>query len=206
MLLNPHSDRLAVVHAGRQPWTASPAPGVERIPLARRGAEVAVATTVVRYAAGAAFPAHTHGGGEEYLVLEGVFSDETGDHAAGTYVRNPPGSRHAPFTRGGCVIAVRLCQFAEQDRDQVCIPAARGRVHTFGATEVWVEEVGAGDERIDEGLHESFVVSGADEDDHGLVRERWTWVRLPPGARRVVRAREPTVRWVTRWGFDPWAQ
>lgn len=35
---------------------------------------------------------HTHVGGEEYLVLEGVFSDENADYPTGTYVRNPMGS------------------------------------------------------------------------------------------------------------------
>ena len=39
---------------------------------------------------------HVHGGGEEFLVLEGVFQDEHGDFPAGSYVRNPPQSHHTP--------------------------------------------------------------------------------------------------------------
>ncbi|WP_300655148.1 cupin domain-containing protein, partial [Hydrogenophaga sp.] len=96
-------------------WQPSPLPGVERRLLDRVGDEVARATSVVRYAPGSRFDAHTHGGGEEILVLEGVFSDETGDHPAGTYLRNPPGTRHAPFSEPGCVLLVKLWQFAADD-------------------------------------------------------------------------------------------
>jgi modification methylase len=63
-------------------WVASPASGVERMMLDRIGEEVARATTIVRFAPNSAFDAHTHGGGEEYLVLDGVFSDEAGDYPA----------------------------------------------------------------------------------------------------------------------------
>ena len=64
--------------------------------LDRIGAEVARATSIVRYAPASRFPAHVHGGGEEFFVLEGVFQDEHGDFPAGSYIRNPPQSRHTP--------------------------------------------------------------------------------------------------------------
>lgn len=96
-------------------WTPSPLAGVERRMLDRSGGEVARATSIVRYAPGARFDRHVHGGGEEILVLEGVFSDESGDHPAGTYLRNPPGSAHAPFSREGCVLFVKLWQFTAGD-------------------------------------------------------------------------------------------
>jgi anti-sigma factor ChrR (cupin superfamily) len=89
--------------------------GVERRMLDRSGGEVARATSIVRYAPSARFDRHVHGGGEEILVLEGVFSDESGDHPAGTYLRNPPGSAHAPFSREGCVLFVKLWQFTAGD-------------------------------------------------------------------------------------------
>ena len=73
--------------------------GVERRMLDRIGDEVARATSIVRYAAGSRFSPHTHGGGEEFLVLDGVFQDEHGDYPAGSYVRNPPTSRHTPGSR-----------------------------------------------------------------------------------------------------------
>ena len=60
--------------------------------LERQGAESGRATSVVRYAPGSDFAAHTHTGGEEFIVLDGVFSDDSGDYSAGSYVRNPVGS------------------------------------------------------------------------------------------------------------------
>ena len=89
-------------------WAPSPLAGVERRMLDRSGGEVARATSIVRYAPGARFDRHVHGGGEEILVLEGVFSDESGDHPAGTYLRNPPGSEHAPFSLEGCLLYVKI--------------------------------------------------------------------------------------------------
>lgn len=87
-----------VQHAADAAWTPSPLPGVDRRMLDRVGDEVARATSIVRYAAGSRFTTHGHPGGEEIPVLDGVFSDEHGDYPAGTYLRNPPGSRHAPFS------------------------------------------------------------------------------------------------------------
>lgn len=111
------------VHAGQLPWSPSPSPGVERRMLDRIGNEVARATSIVRYAPGSEFPLHVHGGGEEFLVLDGIFSDESGDMPAGTYVRNPPGTAHAPRSGPGCVIFVKLWQFALGDDRQVCLLA-----------------------------------------------------------------------------------
>ena len=98
--MNVHADRSqrALVQASRLPWLPSPEPGVERRILERSGGEVALASSIVRYRAGSRFHAHTHALGEEFLVLEGTFSDERGHYPVGTYVRNPPGSAHAPFS------------------------------------------------------------------------------------------------------------
>lgn len=98
----------AIAHGARLPWLASPLAGVERRLLYRLGGEQARATSLVRYQPGSHFSAHEHGGGEEILVLEGVFEDEHGRYPAGSYLRNPPGSQHAPGSTGGCVIFVRL--------------------------------------------------------------------------------------------------
>lgn len=67
-------------------WYESPAKDIHRRPLDRIGAEVAKATSIVRYLAGSQFANHQHGGGEEILVLEGTFSDEYGDYPVGTYL------------------------------------------------------------------------------------------------------------------------
>ena len=138
-------------------WVPSPSPGVDRRMLDRDGDEVARATSVVRYAPGSEFPTHTHGGGEEFLVLDGVFSDEHGDFPAGTYVRNPVGSSHAPRTGPGCTILVKLRQMDPADQTQVTVDTNGGDwvegdvpglfrmpLHEFGTERVWLTKMGAG--------------------------------------------------------------
>jgi anti-sigma factor ChrR (cupin superfamily) len=125
MNLNDDLTQRVVAHAAQAQWVPSPLAGVERRMLDRVGDEVARATSVVRYAPGSRFERHLHGGGEEILVLDGVFSDETGDHPAGTYLRNPPGSSHAPFSREGCVLFVKLWQFMAGDTEPVRIDTRR---------------------------------------------------------------------------------
>ena len=118
MRVNSDFSQRVVIRPEDYAWVPSPAGGVERMMLDRIGDEVARATTIVRFAPDSWFEAHTHGGGEEFLVLEGVFSDETGDYPAGTYVRNPIGTRHTPHTTPGCTILVKLHQFDETDTAQ----------------------------------------------------------------------------------------
>lgn len=113
--LNDDLSLRAIMHGADLPWIASPLPGVERRPLYRLGGEQARATSLVRYAPGSRFSEHLHSGGEEFLVVDGVFEDEHGRYPAGSYVRNPPGSRHTPGASGGCMIFVRLRQFHPQD-------------------------------------------------------------------------------------------
>src|SRR5215472_9857593 len=105
-----------IVHAAQLPWISSPAAGVDRRMLFRIGDEVARATSIVRYAPDSAFPRHTHGGGEEIVVLDGVFQDEHGDYPSGAYIRNPPGTSHVPASKDGCTIFVRLWQFRSDDQ------------------------------------------------------------------------------------------
>src|SRR5215475_7204554 len=119
MELNADFSQRVAAHAARLPWVASPIAGVDRRMLDRIGEEVARATSIVRYAPASRFSAHTHGGGEEFLVLDGVFQDEHGDYPAGSYVRNPPTSRHTPSSAPGCVLFVKLWQFDPSDRTPV---------------------------------------------------------------------------------------
>jgi hypothetical protein len=119
MNLNADFAKRVVVHAATLDWKASPMPGVERRMLDRIGGEVARATSIVRYAPGSHFSSHVHGGGEEFLVLEGVFQDEHGDFPAGSYVRNPPQSYHTPGSTPGCTMFVKLWQFDPADRRHV---------------------------------------------------------------------------------------
>lgn len=98
----------AVMDTHALAWAQSPMAGVDRQPLDREGDEVARASSIVRYIAGSGYSAHTHGGGEEILVLEGVFSDEHGTYPQGTWIRSPRFSRHAPFTQSeGALIYVK---------------------------------------------------------------------------------------------------
>lgn len=121
MNINADFSKRAVVHAGSIPWVDSPIPGVQRRMLDRIGDEVARATSIVRYAPGSRFSEHTHHGGEEFLVLEGVFQDEHGDYPAGTYVRNPPTTHHVPRSDHGCMIFVKLRQFDLADHRSVVL-------------------------------------------------------------------------------------
>jgi anti-sigma factor ChrR (cupin superfamily) len=104
-----HADlsQRAVLDTNALAWMPSPMAGVERRMLDRRGEEVARATSLVRYAPGSRFERHVHGGGEEIFVLNGVFQDEHGTYPAGSWLRNPPGSVHRPWSEAGCTIWVK---------------------------------------------------------------------------------------------------
>ena len=218
MRLNADFSRRASVQAAQQPWVASPTPGVERRMLDRVGDEVARATSIVRYAPGSAFPAHTHGGGEEYLVLEGVFQDETGDHPAGTYVRNPPTSRHTPGSRPGCIIFVKLWQFDPDDRQSVRIataelpwrtvadrPGVETRAlyqdaHESVRLERWAPDTGI--TLADAGGIELLVLAGSFTEAADSF-DTWSWLRLPPGASLQARTgSEGAVVWLKTGGLS----
>jgi anti-sigma factor ChrR (cupin superfamily) len=123
--INSDFTKRAVVHSARIPWVASPIAGVDRRMLDRIGDEVARATSIVRYAPKCHFTAHIHSGGEEFLVLDGVFQDEHGDFHAGSYIRNPPTSCHTPGSETGCTIFVKLWQFDPTDRNHVRIDTSK---------------------------------------------------------------------------------
>jgi anti-sigma factor ChrR (cupin superfamily) len=121
MEINADFSARALVQTQAIDWVSSPMPGVDRRMLDRIGGEVARATSIVRYAPDSAFPEHTHSGGEEFIVLEGVFQDEHGDYPAGTYVRNPVGTHHIPRSEPGCTIFVKLWQFDPEDQEQFSV-------------------------------------------------------------------------------------
>ena len=123
MLINDDMTAAVLLDAGHMNWVVSPAAGVDRRMLYREGDEIARATSIVRYAKGSAFPAHTHTGGEEISVLRGIFQNEHGDYPQGSYFRNPPGTSHSPASAQGCEIFVRLWQFRLGDHAQIfCRP------------------------------------------------------------------------------------
>jgi anti-sigma factor ChrR (cupin superfamily) len=119
--LNMDFDQPARMLPGDYDWQASPADGMARVPLERMAAESGHKTSFVQFSPESYFPAHTHPLGEEIYVLDGVFSDQYGDYPAGTYLRNPPGSSHQPFTREGCRLFVKLDKFDPNDREKVVL-------------------------------------------------------------------------------------
>lgn len=186
MDLNSDFTKRVVVHSDQLEWSASPMPGVDRRMLDRIGGEVARATSIVRYAPGSKFSAHTHTGGEEFIVLEGVFQDEHGDYPAGTYVRNPPTTSHTPGSDVGCTIFVKLWQFDMDDRTQFRRDmAASGDVailHQDAFETVTYHRLSAGAVLSDpaEGGAEILVLDGSISEG-GDRLQKGGWLRLPEG-------------------------
>jgi anti-sigma factor ChrR (cupin superfamily) len=179
-----------IIQASELPWVASPAAGVDRRMLFRVGEEVARATSIVRYAPNSAFPRHTHGGGEEIVVLDGVFQDEHGDYPAGSYFRNPPGTSHVPASDEGCTIFVRLWQFRGDDHAQIVrLPAAqasvgRDAIELFddGFENVRIESMAPGQAVAVENKRglEALVLEGSlSVGDRDLTSQGW--IRFPAG-------------------------
>jgi anti-sigma factor ChrR (cupin superfamily) len=198
MRLNADFSQRVALQTRELPWQPSPDGSVERRMLDRIGEEVARATSIVRYPPGSRFRAHEHGLGEEFLVLDGIFSDEHGDYPRGTYVRNPPGSRHTPGSEAGCILFVKLRQFQEDDDRQVVERPGRAwqpsdaaglrwlPLHTHGPEQVRLVQLDAGfagAERIWPAGAEFLVLDGACADAGGEYRAG-TWLRLPPGSRQ----------------------
>ncbi|HYW02776.1 MAG TPA: cupin domain-containing protein [Gammaproteobacteria bacterium] len=197
----------ARVDSRAREWIASPSPGVWRKPLYRTGGESGRATSIVVYEPGSRFPSHAHPEGEEILVLSGVFSDETGDYPAGSYLLNPPGSRHAPRTEDGCELFVKLRQYAGSGRRQVCIQTRSGewgpgcapgvevlplyRQHGFPEATALARLAAGSDTgtRDFAGGLELLVLSGSVDAGEGACGEG-TWVRRPAGARVRLRSAE----------------
>ncbi len=180
-------------------WTPSPSGTVWRKRVHLVGApESGQVTSIVRYDSRSSFPAHDHPEGEEILVLEGVFSDEHGDWPAGTYLLNPEGFRHAPFSEEGCVLFVKLRQFPGRDREHHVIDtnALEWQATTSEGLEhkplydqrgysdtVRLERWAAGRERdavsYEQGA-EIFVLDGEFQDEDGRYAAG-SWLRLPQG-------------------------
>jgi anti-sigma factor ChrR (cupin superfamily) len=189
-----------VVDTTRMEWTPSPSGRVLRKRVHLVGpAEAGQVTSVVRYLPDSTFPAHDHPEGEEILVLEGVFSDEHGDWPAGTVLFNPEGFRHAPFSKPGCRLFVKLRQFPGRDRKHVALRVdslpwepvrpgvsrklvyAQPGFSDVTRIELWAQGVELGDVEYPEGA-ELFVLDGAFRDETG-EHGSGTWLRFPVGAK-----------------------
>ena len=193
--LNADFSQRVVIRPEDYRWVASPMAGVERMMLDRIGDEVARATSIVRYAPFSEFSAHTHSGGEEFFVLDGVFSDENGSYPKGSYVRNPIGTSHTPkIGKEGAIIFVKLQQFNAADTTQTVIdthttPWRQGLVdglsvmplHDFEGEHValvkWAPNTQFSSHRH-WGGEEIFVLEGTFHDEHGQY-PKGSWLRSP---------------------------
>jgi anti-sigma factor ChrR (cupin superfamily) len=209
-MLNMDFDKRVAIDTSRRDWEPSPMPGVWRKPLAREEAERGHTTSLVRFDPDSYFSRHEHPQGEEILVLEGTFSDEHGDYGPGTYFRNPPGSGHTPFSKNGCVLLVKLDQFASDDTDPVRIntldtpwlPGQGGLevmpLHEFRGEHVALVNWPAG-ERFQPHSHfggeEIFVISGEFKDEFGSY-PAGSWLRSPHMSRHHPFVDQDTVIWV----------
>ncbi len=203
------AERLAI-NTEEMDWVASPSGKVWRKPLEREAAEHGHTSSIVKYEPGSSFPAHPHPRGEEILVLDGVFSDENGDYPAGTYIRNPPGSSHSPFSEPGCTLLVKLDQINERDKTTVRINTrdtawlqGQGNLqvmplHDFEGEHVALVKWPAG-ERFQPHRHfggeEIFVVSGKFKDEFGAY-PAGSWLRSPHMSQHNPYVDEETIIWV----------
>jgi len=64
-------------------------------------------TALVKWPKDEVFVPHRHYGGEEILVLSGVFKDEHGEYPEGTWIRSPHLSQHHPWVDEETVIMVK---------------------------------------------------------------------------------------------------
>jgi hypothetical protein len=186
--------------------------------LDRIGGEVARATTIVRYAPGSRFSEHTHTGGEEFIVLSGVFQDEHGDFPEGTYVRNPPTTAHTPGSEAGCIIFVKLWQFDMDDRnqfrktmaDELAAPTdgvATAELHRDDREIVTYSHLDAGatlENGESDGL-EMLVIDGT-VTEGGETLGKGAWLRLPEGAKLSAKAGPDGAKLWIKTGHLPFAK
>jgi anti-sigma factor ChrR (cupin superfamily) len=219
-LINADFTRRVALATNDLPWSPSPQAGVERRFLDRIGGEVARATSLVRYAPKSVFSAHSHALGEEFLVLDGVFSDEHGDYPKGTYVRNPPGSLHSPRTAPGCTILVKLRQMPGSESRRVVVDTTRTAwersdiegyqsLLLYASPEtgerVTLEKLAAGTTLPSakcDGGEEIFLLTGTLADDYGQYGAG-TWIRSPAGSRSQFGSQEGAIFWAKRGHLRP---
>lgn len=101
--LAPEDNQRTIIDTRNADWFEGLVTGLTVLPLAEFGTRHAA---LVRWAPKTKFNPHRHYGGEEILVLEGVFEDEFGRYPAGTWIRSPHMSAHHPFSVDGCLILV----------------------------------------------------------------------------------------------------
>lgn len=214
MNVNDDFSQRVLLHGDEIAWEDSPMKGVVRRRLDRVMSDNEYVTTIVRYAPNSSFSSHVHTGGEEFVVLEGVFEDDYGDWPVGSYVRNPPQSSHTPGSKAGCTILVKLGQFDPQDRQFI-----HANLHKLAAVQD-AEQPGVSvsplylDAREDVSFQrwhagakvqfcaeqgaELFVLEGGFSEGGDDLRQH-SWLRVPAGYQLdAVAADTGAVLWVKR--------
>jgi anti-sigma factor ChrR (cupin superfamily) len=217
-IINGELDARVAVDTAAMPWAPSPSGTVWRKRMHLVGPpEAGQVTSIVRYEPNSTFHTHAHPDGEEILVLDGVFSDEHGDWPVGTYLLNPEGFRHAPFSRAGCTLFVKLRQFPGRTREHVALrsdelpwePVRDGvavrRLYSqpgFADTmrlERWAPGTPLGRVGYASGA-ELLVLEGSFADGEGQY-SRGSWLRLPPGTAHSPVTGEGCTLYIKEGGF-----
>ena len=81
-------------------WLETRYEGIQWKPLVSGEGSEGGVSALIRMQPGRGYPAHRHVDFEDVLVLAGGYKDEFGEYGAGTYLRYPPGSTHAPVALG----------------------------------------------------------------------------------------------------------
>ncbi len=179
-------------------WEPGPNPTVWRKRLYCLAGEAEIETNIVRYEPGGHHETHTHPRGEEILVLAGTLSDEYGEFACGSYILNPPGTEHAPYSKEGCELFAMLGQYHGASRAALTVGCKSlrwlpGQVpdvsvkilyrqHGYAESMSIVkwEPGAASGVAVDGGAQEIFVLEGSFYDEFGEY-EAGVWIRSPAG-------------------------
>jgi anti-sigma factor ChrR (cupin superfamily) len=199
-VINGDMQRRVALSATAMQWQQAPHGSVWRKRLHLVGPrEAGQVTSLVRYEPNSEFPEHGHPEGEEIFVLDGMFHDEHRVSPAGTYLLHPEGFRHRPASPEGCLLFVKLRQYAGEARDYVTLDTQemQWQASEQAGIEVKVLYKAAGfpdrtrlerwapstslEKRVYPGGAEIFLLSGTLVDEKGTY-DRYTWLRLPADA------------------------
>lgn len=114
---SPKTERFTqLVRSHQTEWTPLPEPGVSGVfvKVLRFDSETRRAPTILlKFEAGAAYPAHNHPGGEEVFVIEGDIKLGKDHLHTGDYLYTPPGGKHAVWSENGCIVLLNVPQAVE---------------------------------------------------------------------------------------------
>ena len=209
-MFNMNFAQRVLINADQLTWVESTTPGIEIKSFASEDGEHGHDTGILRYLPGTTVMPADNSGNKEILVLEGVYSDHTGDYGPGTYLRNPVSFQHQSFSKEGCLLFVKANQFQTGDTTRLCIntnevewsPGQGGLevmpLHHFESESVALVKWPANERFLPHrhfGGEEVFVLSGTFIDEHGRY-PRNTWIRSPHMSQHYPYVEDETIIWV----------